>query len=823
MMKKLKLLSLLLAVLMLFSSAALFSSCGKQKDGNVKLSKKTVEVTLKDYAIVYGDSQSGSNYTAAFKQRMADLATAVSAAAGKSMTAQTQDRAKTGAGDPEILIGLTTRQESVNAHASIKGDGFTIQVVGNKIVIVGTTNLLTLQAAQYFVEKFVTADNVKDGVLTMNESALSQKLESVVIADSADTNYYSMVYRTGVYTGSGSPDFPTTLTGDYRDYEAVAVDSIAERMKSLTKLSQKQFKGGTDEETTDKEILIGRVNREVSENLLKTLDADEWGIFVEGDKIVLNSWNNNGLICAGSLYVDLLTEAATKDADGNVKIVFPQGLRLTGVADAKWILDFPKPEGDGIELYNTMDASDGALQFLYTGSGVNAAAFEEYYNKLKSEGYTVLTENSAAGNEFATLVNKDEGIAVYVAYNAYAYKDNYEDYYDYASKVKTGDTDYYDWDASLRVVSAPIDHEFVSLPDAKILSPQSYLKRTDSMISTMPIYNSAVGLMFIVTLEDGSFVVFDSGALNPEGTEHVQLWTTLSALHTQIWGETPSVSNPVRIAAWVVTHAHGDHFNAFYEMLKYLKSSGQTKKLKIDYMLGNFPNFNAAYPLRNGVSDFTDGAIQNFQNYANGGFTYVKVHTGQKLYLANLEIEVLATWEDLNPRVTHTDNDTNTVLRFSMSNKDAPNAEPVTQIWTGDANRWQSRWMCATWGDYLKADMVSVAHHGNLGCEAEFYDLVSPTAVWWPHNASAAWNYLKGDAKTQRWCFEVDQHLIYEIPSVQYMYTAGGNNSERPLDGCFTTLILRAGGPDYDNLVDALTGEPIAYNGYNVAKAPFNR
>jgi hypothetical protein len=270
MMKKLKLLSLLLAVLMLFSSAALFSSCGKQKDGNVKLSKKTVEVTLKDYAIVYGDSQSGSNYTAAFKQRMADLATVVSAAAGKSMTAQTQDRAKTGAADPEILIGLTTRQESVNAHASIKGDGFTIQVVGNKIVIVGTTNLLTLQAAQYFVEKFVTADNVKDGVLTMSESATAQKLESVVIADSADSSYYSMVYRPGVYTGAGSPDYPSSLTGDYRDYEAVAAESIAEKMKSLTKLSQKQFKSGTDEETTDKEILIGRVNREVSENLLKT-------------------------------------------------------------------------------------------------------------------------------------------------------------------------------------------------------------------------------------------------------------------------------------------------------------------------------------------------------------------------------------------------------------------------------------------------------------------------------------------------------------------------------------------------------------------------
>ena len=822
-MKKTRILSLLLAILMLTGMVSLFSSCAGTKDGNVKLSRKIVEVDVAGYGVVYGDSQSSEGYTATFKQRMSDFTKALANATGKNFSAQTADRAKTGAGDPEILIGLTTRKESKEALASIKGDGFTIQVTDKKIVIVGTTNLLTLHAVQYFTDKYLNG-NGTSSVISVNESATASKLESVVLADSTDANYYTMVYRTGVYTGSGSPDYPTALTFDYRDYEVVAAEAITEKLKALTKLSQKQFKSQTDEEVLEKEVLIGRVNREESNTLLKTLAPEEWGVFVEGNKIVINAWGNAGLILAGTAYIDLLTEGMVKDAAGNAKIVFPQGFRMTGVSDERWILDFPKPEGEGIELYNTMDATDGALQFLYTGAGVNAAAFKTYYDRLKSEGYTVLTESAAEGSEFATLVNKDKGVALYVAYNAYAHKDEFASYGNEYSKTKTGDTGFYDWDPCLRVISSPIEHDYVSLPDAKILSAQKYTKKTDSAVTTMPIYNQAVGLMYIVTLEDGSFVVFDSGALNPEGKEHVQLWSTLVSLHTKIFEAAPSSSNPVRIAAWVVTHAHGDHFNAFLEMLKWLKSSGQSNKLKIDYMLGNYPNQNGAYGVRNDACSFADGsAIKNFQNNANGGFKYVKVHTGQKLYFANLEVEVLTTWEDLNPRVTYTGNDTNTVLRFTLTNASAPNATPVTQIWTGDANRWQSRWMCAMWGDYLKADMVSIAHHGNLGCEIEFYDLVAPTAVWWPHHATAAWGYLKGDAKTQRWCFEVDQHLIYNTPSVKYMYTAGGDNSTRPTDSCFTTLWLKANGPDYENLEDAMTWSPIEYNGYNVAKAPFKR
>ncbi|MBE6629367.1 MAG: hypothetical protein E7624_00775 [Ruminococcaceae bacterium] len=820
-MMKTRILALLLALLMLCSCAVVFASCSDETDGNVKLSKEVVDVDITGYGVIYGDSLSGASYSTVFKQRMVEFSNTLKKVTGKAFHAQSQDRAKNKQAEPEILIGKTDRAESTQAYEELEGDGFTIRVINNKIVIAGTTNLLTLHALQYFTDKYLTGDG-SSAVLSVNESVISDELESVVLADSVNGGIYTHIYPAGIKTDKACPDY-SGLTGNYRDYEAEAVELISEKLKSITKIAAKKFPAKKDTEKFEKEVLIGIVDRPENAALLSTLGADEWIISLDGNKLQVTSWSIASLIQGGNTYVDLLTEATVTDADGTIKIVFPEGFCLKGIGNENWMMDFPKPEGEGIELYNTMDAADNSLQFVYTGSGVNATSYREYCDTLLDNGYTVLMENEIEDSLFTTFVNNEKKHSLYVAYNAFKHKDEFGAYDNYYSKTKTGDKDFYDFDACFRIVSSPVEHEYVTFPERKLLSKPTYTKVTDSAVSTMPLYNSAVGLMHIVTLEDGSFVVFDSGTVNQNGTEHQQLWNTLSSMHEKIWGQAPSASKPVRIAAWVVTHAHGDHYIAFEKMLEWLKNTSKGNQLKIDYLLGNYPSKAGAYHL-GGVAYFDQGIIQNFQSDAASGFKFIKVHTGQKYYLANLEIEVLTTWDDLNPRMSYTDNDTNTVLRFALSNADAPNAEPVTQIWTGDANRWQSRWMCAMYGDYLKAEMVSVAHHGNLGCEIEFYDLVSPTAVWWPHNASAAWNYLRGNKDTQsRWCFEVDQHLIYNISTVQYLYTAGGWNNSQEMDGCFTMIWLRADGPDYDNPVDAMTWEPIAYNDCNVVKAPFPR
>jgi len=817
-MKKVKLISLILAVLMLCGTALLFASCSGDGDG-IEVSDEVINVDLTGYELVYGDSQRSGSYTNTFRTQMDYLAKNLTNATGVSFKATSMARANKDATVKEILVGLTTRTESQNALAEIEGNGFLIKVVGNKIVILGTSNLFTLMAVNYFTEKYLNVSE-SSKVLAVNETVQANEVQTLVVVDSTKNtaedqkNAYTYVHsanlgkRPSAYISiSTNPNPPTR---PYDEYEHVAIESLSKKMQDISSLGKKFFPVQTDAETAAKEILVGRVNRPESTEALATIAANEFVIATKGEKIVITSWSEAALRHGMAAYGDLMTEGTITEGS-NKRVELPVNFRLVGAPKTEYVMDFPKPEGEGISLYNTMDANDNALQFLYTGSGVNAAAYDAYCAKLKSEGYTVYMESESEGSKFAILVNNSENISLYVAFNAFAHQNEFGEYdWTVSKKIDSQAIDVYKYDPCLRIVSSTIDD--AHLPAKALLKPQSYTWMTDSMITTMPIYSKAVGLSYIVTLEDGRFVVFDGGGVNDNGgTEHEILWTTLLSLYRKIRGNDeaqPTAQDPIRIAGWVLTHAHWDHYYAFQQMAKKYGSTGQ---LKVDYMIANIPGEESVYTLDEIAVCMTPAGVSSLQSSIKGGFEYIKVHTGQKFYLANLEIEVLTTWEDLNPIVPNTSNDSNTVLRFTMTNKNAPNAKPVTQIWTGDANRAQSRFMCATYGPALKADMVSVAHHGNAGCEVEFYDLVSPTVIWWPHNATQVKNYLDPAQKTKGWQYEVDQFFYNEIPTVQYLYASGIVGGSAGSMDHFTTLVLTKDGPDYDNIFDVVSGQKLEY------------
>jgi hypothetical protein len=173
----------------------------------------------------------------------------------------------------------------------------------------------------------------------------------------------------------------------------------------------------------------------------------------------------------------------------------------------------------------------------------------------------------------------------------------------------------------------------------------------------------------------------------------------------------------------------------------------------------------------------------------------LKVHTGQRYYFANLEIEVVTTYEDLNPHRINNQNDTNTVLRFTFTNN---GAESYEMMWLGDANRYQSRFMCAMYGDNLKADLVQVAHHGNVGCENDLYNEINANAVYFPNSLSAYKSYMNPDNRKSTFCYDVDQTLIYDNPNTQYVYVSHEIHTTLPFS--------ENGTPLYDQLFNTLAG-----------------
>ena len=740
---------LVLAMILLLGTCTLFASCGGEP-GEVTLTEK-VELDVKGYAILYADSGTAGIY----KKTVNNFATSLKNATGKSYSVKSVKGVELAEADTAILVGDTGFEESENAKDEIDGVGFAIHVSENRIAIVGSDELLTIYALQYFMDNYLV-EHEGGTVLNIPEKATANELPLVVLADS-ENGGIPFVYGSECHEDTSHPVgvlMGVYASNDMRDAPVVVAAETLQYAMSATKLKKSKFTVTKDsEEAAASELLLGHTNRAISQACLSELGIYEHGFFVRNGQMVLSAWNDAQMFTANTMLNDLL-KLATKTEGEKVTIAFPEGFVCKGRSEGNFVTEFPQPEN--ISLYHTMDTAENTLQYVYKGEGVDAAAFNTYVTKLLANGYRKISENTIESSLFATLVNDDEKIMLNVSYNAYAHEGEYA----------------HSYDPLLRVISAPLETGPITVPSAEILTkPTSYTRVTDMAITALEIVGSSVGMCYIITLEDGSFVIFDGGG---QGSMNMaeKIWTTLNARYKMIYGSEPTEEKPIRIAAWVVTHSHGDHYGA---PTSFWATYSTNKTWTMDYLIGNFPSASA-------VSYVADSDILRMSDVEelcrSKGFKFLKVHAGQKYYFANLEIEVLMTYEDLAPARIKNQNDTSTVLRFTTqatSDGKTPVGDTYTSLWLGDANNQQSRYLCAMYGEYLESDMVQVGHHGNVGCETDLYDTVKASVVWFPNSLSSFRSYVSEGNRHANWVYATDYRLIHENPWTKYVFVSGGD------------------------------------------------
>lgn len=777
-MKK-RALCLALALLLLSSVCTLFVSCGG-KSGEIVQSEKR-ELDIKDYVIYYAESEQSNG---AYKKAMTHFASALKAATGKGFSLKTAGGEEIAEDTPVILIGNTGERESKKAQKAAGDVGFAIHVKENRIVISGSDELLTVYALQYFIDNYLA---VHEGgtVLQIPEETTAKDLPLVVLADS-ETGAIPFVYGSECHEDTSHPVgllMGVYASHDMRDAPVVAAADVLKYAMDKTQLKKSKFTVTKDsEDAVATELLLGHTNRPESSECISELGLNEYGFFVRNGKMVLGAWNDAQMFTANTMLADLLNLATHKDGE-KVTIAFPEGFVCKGVSEGNFVTDFPQPEN--IPLYHLMDTAEGTLQYVYKGEGVNAAAYQAYVSQLLASGYTAISENEIEDSLFATLVNESEKIMLYVTYNAFAHEGEFDHAYD----------------PLIRVVSAPIEGGAVIVPPSEILKkPASYKKVTNTAVTALEIVGSSVGMCYIITLEDGSFVIFDGGG---QGSMNMaeKIWNTLNARYEYIYGKKPQDKDGerIRIAAWVVTHSHGDHYGA---PTSFWATYGSNKTWEMDYLIGNFPSASAV----NYVADSDILRMTNVEELCRTkGFEFLKVHTGQKYYFANLEIEVLTTYEDLAPARIKNQNDTSTVLRFTTqatSDGVTKVGDPYTMIWLGDANNQQSRYLCAMYGDYLESDMVQVGHHGNIGCETDLYDSIKASVVWFPNSYSSFRSYVSAANRNASWVYATDYRLVHENPWTKYVFVSGGDGkSPQGLRNVDLTLEFGENGlPDFDGI-----------------------
>ena len=778
-----RIICIVLTLVMVLSTVTLLASCSKSEDGEIVVSKKTVEVDLADYTIVYSAELTNSG-----KQQAIELANQLKALTNVTFRPQGDDADEVmETEDLEILIGQTARKETEKALKETGALGWTVRAFDNKIVIVGTTPFLTRVALAYFVQNYVKSEAVKGSVMTLNQKVVVSDMETIALAADSVGQYhvvYSHLVDDTVNTVHYASDANPTKGGNATDYIydlcVQTRDMLAE--KSGAKASTFPYVEDTTE-ATGKEVMIGNMDRELMKQELAQMNVNDYAVAIRDGNILVAAWNDEMLKSAYAAIEDMFAGSVITDEAGNETLLIPANCCLKETLNNGWSVDFPKPEGADISLNGTVDVSDHSVEYVYTGDGVTMGAYTSYCDALEAAGFkTIAAETQWEGSAFRTYFNEETGVTLHVYYAAYTHAKEQE--------VK-------DSLKSIRVIASST--EYVTLPDAEMLNPnQEYTWRTSPMITQSSLDGASDGGMsYIVTLADGSFVLFDGGYKFANSAK--ELWQMLTELYRKTHNNAdPSSGDPIHIRAWVMTHEHQDHFGTFRE---FVKGYGQDKALKFERLLFNTTSASQQYNCHNPESTVRDN-FDTLKSQVKDGLDIIKIHTGQVFYFANMKMEVLYTHEDAYPKGLEYFNNSTSVVRTTMTALAGAEDEAVsTCIWLGDAERIVSRRLRSMYGNtaLLQAEHVQVAHHGHAGVEIELYRIISPSVLWWPTRFSAYADRIS-NANHKVWYYRVNYELAYNVASVKTILVADTYN---------TTMIIKGSENDYTALFDLVGNKEI--------------
>ncbi len=450
---------------------------------------------------------------------------------------------------------------------------------------------------------------------------------------------------------------------------AVAVRAAIEKQTGVSPaLTTDWIKRGQEYDSSTLEILVGRCGQPEVAQVLETLSYGQYAVKPAGNKLVITAWGDEGVTTAYKLFNNAISEIGTTGS-----LALPADFTLSGTAN-KMIDLLPLYQGGVMDT--VVDCADDTQMVYITDT--TADEFKAYCDTLaKSGSYTLYTEREAASNLFATYTGGEYNLHTY--FNAA--------------------------DKETRIIIEPAS----ALPPRAEDTTTANDKYEPAVRMVGLEYNysgdeyNQIGLFLVFRLPDGRLIVVDGGG-------HYE--KNAGIIYKNLQEMAPDKDN-ITIAAWVLTHAHGDHTGGFIKF-----TNSYAGKVKVERVIHNFTT-KAQYALVNdyGRDDQARTAA------AMIGDEVIKAHNGQLYHFGGATMEILYTFEDFEPEALPYHNTTSLVFRISMGGQ--------TVMVLGDAYTLSNNIMSAMYGDYLKSDIVQVTHHGYQGGTVQVYNHINaPTAIW---------------------------------------------------------------------------------------------
>ena len=218
------------------------------------------------------------------------------------------------------------------------------------------------------------------------------------------------------------------------------------------------------------------------------------------------------------------------------------------------------------------------------------------------------------------------------------------------------------------------------------------------------------GMLYIIRLTDGRFIIIDGGMCEYEEKEHF-----LELLEQQKVTE----GKPV-IAAWFITHPHDDHFNMFARIMTQHADCVELESVVYSWAGPDYASQGSDKTEFNKAIEALDSDVR-----------LIQPHTGQRFEYSGVVINILYTHEDACPDFLTNVNDTSIVLRMDFDEQTAEGQRRA--IFFGDAMFRTAEHLCDSYApETLQCDLMQVAHHGYSGGSDRLYRTVDPKVILWP-------------------------------------------------------------------------------------------
>lgn len=460
-------------------------------------------------------------------------------------------------------------------------------------------------------------------------------------------------------------------TADEKEIAQTLADNIEANTGAKPNLKDDYVKLGENRDSETVEILVGDTAYDETMAVKSFLNYGSAGVMCYGNKIVLAGYTQEAVQKACTEFNKYIRKAGDGSGVFSISAEYSEIYVVNESLAAVPCVDMEDPT-------QIRDMGNGGYMVYFKNK--EKAFADSYIEMLQKKEFTLVQDNSrSSGNYFATYLKGDAMVSLFYTGN----------------------------NKEFRIVVETNSNETVLMPTPEELGANN-AKVCEPLFSQIGVYNSDIGECYLIRLADGSFIVIDGG---------YDYAGCVNNIYNAMVKQAPDANNIV-ISAWIITHAHGDHYKA---MLGFSESVHATK-VDVKYVIYNNPSETDA----NTREDPNDQLPDIIKAANRMGAKLIKAHAGNIFNFCGAEIEMIYTYDLLAGNYDRMAWYNNFSLAFNVS------IEGVDFLMLGDIAHLGAPLMADVYGDYLKSDVVQVSHHGVNSVVSSVYKIINADYAVWP-------------------------------------------------------------------------------------------